>query len=43
MTVWSPVIFGYFYDFLYATSKNVSGLPATADRPYLSQVSITQS
>jgi peptide/nickel transport system substrate-binding protein len=39
----TPVIFGYFYDFLYATSKNVSGLPATADRPYLSQVSITQS
>jgi peptide/nickel transport system substrate-binding protein len=39
----TPVIFGYFYNFLYATSKAVSGLPAIGDRPFLQTVSISQS
>ncbi len=39
----TPIIFGYFYDFLFATSPRVSGLPATANRLYLGGVSITQS
>ena len=39
----TPVIFGYFYNYLYATSKAVSGLPAIGDRPFLQTVSIVQS
>jgi peptide/nickel transport system substrate-binding protein len=39
----TPVIFGYFYNYLYATSKAVSGLPAIGDRPFLQTVSIAQS
>ena len=39
----TPVIFGYFYNYIYATSKAVSGLPAIGDRPFLQTVSISQS
>jgi peptide/nickel transport system substrate-binding protein len=39
----TPIIFGYFYNYLYATSKAVSGLPAIGDRPFLQTVSISQS
>jgi peptide/nickel transport system substrate-binding protein len=39
----TPIIFGYFYNYLYATSKNVSGLPAVADRPFLDRVSIAKT
>jgi peptide/nickel transport system substrate-binding protein len=39
----TPIIFGYFYNSLYATSKAVSGLPAIGDRPFLQTVSISQS
>jgi peptide/nickel transport system substrate-binding protein len=39
----TPIIFGYFYNYLYATSKAVSGLPAIGDRPFLQTVSIAQS
>ncbi|GAB0113897.1 ABC transporter substrate-binding protein [Acidisoma sp. C75] len=39
----TPVIFAYFYNYLYATSKAVSGLPAVADRPLLQYASIAQS
>jgi peptide/nickel transport system substrate-binding protein len=38
----TPVIFGYFYDYLFATSDRVSGVPATGARLYLGGVSITQ-
>ncbi|MBW4022720.1 MAG: ABC transporter substrate-binding protein [Proteobacteria bacterium] len=39
----TPIIFAYFYNYLYATSKAVSGLPAIGDRPFLQTVSISQS
>ncbi len=39
----TPVIFGYFYNYLYATSKNISGLPPVADRPFLDRVSIAKT
>jgi peptide/nickel transport system substrate-binding protein len=39
----TPVIFGYFYNYIYATSKAVSGLPAIGDRPFLQTVSISES
>jgi peptide/nickel transport system substrate-binding protein len=39
----TPVIFGYFYDYLFATSDRVSGVPATGARLYLGGVSIAQS
>ena len=39
----TPVLFGYFYDYLFATSDRVSGVPATGARLYLGGVSITQS
>jgi peptide/nickel transport system substrate-binding protein len=39
----TPIIFAYFYNYLYATSKAVSGLPAIADRPFLNTVSVTRS
>ena len=39
----TPVIFGYFYDYLFATSDRVSGVPATGARLYLAGVSIAQS
>jgi peptide/nickel transport system substrate-binding protein len=38
----TPIIFGYFYDYLFATSDRVSGVPATGARLYLGGVSITQ-
>jgi peptide/nickel transport system substrate-binding protein len=37
----TPILFGYFYYFLFATSDRVSGLPATANRLYLEGVSIS--
>jgi peptide/nickel transport system substrate-binding protein len=39
----TPIIFGYFYDYLFATSDRVSGVPATGARLYLGGVSIAQS
>jgi peptide/nickel transport system substrate-binding protein len=39
----TPIIFGYFYDYLFATSDRVSGVLATGARLYLGGVSITQS
>lgn len=39
----TPVIFAYFFKTLFATTKAVSGLPATAERLYLGDVSIAQN
>jgi peptide/nickel transport system substrate-binding protein len=39
----TPIIFGYFYNYLYATSKAVSGVLPVGDRPFLQTVSISQS
>ncbi len=39
----TPVIFSYFYNYLYATSKDVSGVLPVGDRPFLQTVSITRS
>jgi peptide/nickel transport system substrate-binding protein len=39
----TPIIFGYFYNYLYATSKAVSGVLPVGDRPFLQTVSIAQS
>ena len=39
----TPIIFGYFYDYLFATSDRVSGVPPNGNRLYLGGVSIAQS
>lgn len=39
----TPMVISYFYDYLFATSKAVVGLPPTPFRLYLSQVSVAQS
>jgi peptide/nickel transport system substrate-binding protein len=36
----TPVIFGYFYDYLLPTKKGVTGIPPIANRLYLQDVSI---
>lgn len=37
----TPIVVSYFYKSLYATAKNVSGLPACTERLYLQTVSIS--
>jgi peptide/nickel transport system substrate-binding protein len=37
----TPVIFGYFYDYLTAAAKNLTGIPRTPNRLFLSGASFT--
>ncbi|MBV9221073.1 MAG: peptide ABC transporter substrate-binding protein, partial [Methylobacteriaceae bacterium] len=37
----TPVIFGYFYDYLTPAKKNVTGVPPVANRLFLSQAALT--
>jgi peptide/nickel transport system substrate-binding protein len=37
----TPVIFGYFYDYLVPTKKGLTGLPSIANRLFLAGVSMS--
>jgi len=37
----TPIIFGYFYDYLTAAKKNLAGIPRIANRLFLSQAHFT--